>query len=89
MKQTAIFGALLVILIFGYVVDKRIVRKETIQAMDSLYEAKKKIINYDSLRKNILDSVAPITRGQNWKIRSLQWQMRIIKAKLDSAWQQR
>lgn len=93
MKQSLIFIVILVGIILAYVVDKRNVRKETIWLMDSMYSAKKKIINYDSIKREIergairkIDSLAirefMYSRGLSRELKNLTQQFLSIKDSL-------
>lgn len=85
MKQSLIFGIILAALIGGYVYDKRLTRKETIWLMDSLYSAKKRIINFDSIKAEIqwedLKKIDSIGKGEFKFTRTSQNE---LVAKLDS-----
>jgi hypothetical protein len=79
-------GIIIVLILIGlFVVDKQATRKETIWLMDSMYSAKKKIINYDSIertiKEKIVDSMIQVLNTYEW--RQEQWIIRSGK-RLDS-----
>lgn len=77
MKNVLYFvAAAAIIVILYWYHQSRVVRPETIRIMDSLYEAKRRIINQDSIEKaitkRVMDSVGPILTSQTKRLNLIQ-----------------
>lgn len=77
MKNVLYIVAIIAIVVIAYWFHQsRYVRPETIRIMDSLYEAKRRIINQDSvesaIRNKVIDSIMPIITNQGKRLNLIQ-----------------